>query len=69
VLKFTPELHELCEEFFVKLSLELGSFETLVVAPAPSPPQKTASEINGEVLGHIALRLFLIKSFVICLLV
>jgi hypothetical protein len=58
VLKITPELHELCEEFSVELPLELGSFETLAVAPAPSPPQKPASEVSGKVLGHSSEALF-----------
>jgi hypothetical protein len=58
VLKITPELHELCEEFSVELPLELGSFETLAVAPAPSPPQKPTSEVNGKVVAHSSEALF-----------
>jgi hypothetical protein len=59
VLKITPELHELCEEFSVELPLELGSFdETLAVAPAPSPPQKPASEVSGKVMAHSSEALF-----------
>jgi hypothetical protein len=58
VLKITPELHELCEEFFVELPLELGSFETLAVAPAPSLLQKPASEVSGKVLAHSSEALF-----------
>jgi hypothetical protein len=58
VLQFTPELHELCEQDFVELPLERGLFEALMVAPTPSPPQKSASVISGEVFSHISEALF-----------
>jgi hypothetical protein len=38
VLQITQELHELCEDSFVVLPLDLGSFETLAAAMKPSPP-------------------------------
>jgi hypothetical protein len=58
VLQITPELSELCEDYFVELLLELGSSEILVVASAPSPPQKPASVVSGEVLAHSSEALF-----------
>jgi hypothetical protein len=39
VLQTMLELHELCGESSVVLSLELGSFDALAVATAPLPPQ------------------------------
>jgi hypothetical protein len=38
--------------------LDLGSFETLAVAPAALPLQKPASEVSGEVLAHSCEALF-----------
>jgi hypothetical protein len=52
VMQITQELHELCEEYFVKLPLELGSVEALAVASVPSPSQKPASKVSGEVLEN-----------------
>jgi hypothetical protein len=37
---------------------ELGSFEALAVALAPSPLQKPASKVSGEVLSHNSEALF-----------
>jgi hypothetical protein len=58
VLQITPELHELCEQDFVELPLERGLFEGSMVAPTPSPPQKSASVISGGVLAHSSEALF-----------
>jgi hypothetical protein len=48
----------LCEEYSVEVPLELGSVEALVVALVPSPLQKPASKVNGEVLAHSSKALF-----------
>jgi hypothetical protein len=58
VMQITPELHELCEEYSVELPLELGSVEALAVASVPSPSQKPASKVSGEVLAHSSESLF-----------
>jgi hypothetical protein len=58
MLQITPELYELCEQDFVELPLERGLFEAPMVAPTPSPPQKSASVISGEVLAHSSEALF-----------
>jgi hypothetical protein len=57
-MQITPELHELCEENSVEFPLELGSVEALVVASVPSPSQKPASKVSGEVLAHSSETLF-----------
>jgi hypothetical protein len=58
VMQITPELSELCEDFSVELPLELGSYEILAVASAPSSPQKPTSMVSGEVMAHSSEALF-----------
>jgi hypothetical protein len=43
VVLSASESDKLCEEYFVELPLELGTFKAMVVASAPSPSQKLAS--------------------------
>jgi hypothetical protein len=58
MLQITPELHELCEQDSVELPLECSLFEASMVALTPSPSQKPASMVSGEVLAHSSKALF-----------
>jgi hypothetical protein len=58
MLQITLVLHKLCEQDSVELPLERGLFEASMVAPTPSPLQKPASMVSGEVLAHSSKALF-----------